>query len=42
MIRLVSKDETIAVSEKKLYEISSLNDTIVVSEYLQDNTFILK
>lgn len=42
MIRLVSKDETIAASEKKLYEISSLNDSIVVSEYLQDNTFILK
>lgn len=42
MVRLVSQDESIAASEKKLYELSSANDHIIVSEYLTDNTYIIK
>lgn len=41
MIRLVSKDSAISSSEKKLYELSSLNDKIIVSEYLRNNTYTL-
>ncbi len=42
MIRLVSYDESIAVSEKKLYELSASNDNIIVSEFLLDNTNYIK
>lgn len=42
MIRLVSQDGSIASSEKKLYELSAANDHIIVSEYLTDNTYIIK
>ena len=38
MVRLVSHDDTIAASEKKLYELSSDHDHIIVSEYLAGNT----
>lgn len=42
MIRLVSRDEGITASEKKLYELSTPNDKIVVSEFLSDNTSYIK
>lgn len=42
MIRLVSHDESIAASEKKLYELSASNDNIIVSEFLPDNTSHIK
>ncbi len=42
MIRLVSHDESIAASEKKLYELSASNDNIIVSEFLPDNTSYIK
>ena len=42
LVRLVSQDSTIAASEKKLYELSAANDQIIVSEYLTDNTFVIK
>lgn len=42
MIRLVSRDESIAASEKKLYELSASNDDIIVSEFLPDNTSYIK
>lgn len=42
MIRLVSSDESIAASEKKLYELSSSNDNIIISEFLPDNTSYIK
>lgn len=42
MIRLVSSDESIAASEKKLYELSSSNDNIIVSEFLPENTSCIK
>lgn len=42
MVRLVSHDDTIAASEKKLYELSSENDHIIVSEYLAGNTYVIE
>lgn len=42
MIRLVSHDDSIAASEKKLYELSASNDDIIVSEFLPDNTSYIK
>ena len=42
MIRLVSHDESITASEKKLYELSASNDNIIVSEFLPDNTCSIK
>lgn len=42
MIRLVSQDAEIAASEKKLYELSAVNDHIIVSEYLTSNTYTIK
>ncbi len=42
MIRLVSHDESITASEKKLYELSASSDSIIVSEFLPDNTSYIK
>lgn len=42
MIRLVSHDESISASEKKLYELSVANDNIIVSEFLPDNTVCVR
>ena len=42
MIRLVSYDDSISASEKKLYELSAANDNIIVSEFLTDNTSSIK
>ena len=42
MIRLVSHDESITASEKKLYELSASSDSIIVSEFLPDKTSYLK
>lgn len=42
MIRLVSNDDSISASEKKLYELSASNDTLIVSEFSSDNTSYIK
>ena len=41
MVRLVATASDIPASEKKLYELSSRTDSIIVSEFIQENTYRL-
>ncbi|MDE7168904.1 MAG: hypothetical protein K2N67_01760 [Mucispirillum sp.] len=42
MIRIVTADQSVPVSEKKLYELSAAKDHVIVCEFASDNTYVLK